>query len=103
MFADFEYRRAIILEGSEDSLLTLTTVGDMAKVVALALDYRGKWPTTGGIRGTQTTISGFLRLSERIRGPFQIERLVPDDVNKGELKASWYPIIEPKALPDEYR
>jgi hypothetical protein len=68
MFADFEYRRAIILEGSEDSPLTLTTVGDMAKVVALALDYRGRWPTTGGIRGTQTTISGFLRLAERIRG-----------------------------------
>ncbi|RYO16646.1 hypothetical protein AA0111_g11324 [Alternaria arborescens] len=103
MFADFEYRRAIILEGAEDSPLTLTTVGDMAKVVALALDYRGRWPTTGGIRGTQTTISGFLRLAERIRGPFQIERLVPDDVNKGELKASWYPIIEHKALPDVYR
>ena len=68
MFADFEYRRAIIMEGSEGSPLTLTTVGDMAKVVALDLDYRGKWPTTGGIRGTQTTISGFLRLSERIRG-----------------------------------
>ncbi|CAN9189854.1 unnamed protein product [Alternaria alternata] len=103
MFPDFEYRRAIILEGSEDSPLTLTTVGDMAKVVALALDYRGRWPTTGGIRGTQTTISGSLSLAERIRGPFQIERLVPDDVNKGELKASWYPIIEHKALPDEYR
>jgi len=68
MFADFEYRRAIILEESEDSPLTLATVGDMAKVVALALDYRGRWPTTGGIRGTQTTISGFLRLAERIRG-----------------------------------
>jgi hypothetical protein len=24
-------------------------------------------------------------------------------VHKGELKASWYPIIEHKALPDEYR
>ncbi|CAN9430006.1 unnamed protein product [Alternaria alternata] len=103
MFADFEYRRAIILEGSEDSPLTLTTVGDVAKVVALALDYRGRWPTTRGIRGTQTTISGFLSVAERIRGPFQIERLVPDDVNKGELKASWYPFIEHKALPDEYR
>ena len=76
MFADFEYRRAIIMEGSEGSPLTLTTVGDMAKVVALALDYRGKWPTTGGIRGTQTTISGFLCLAEGIRGKLLLSLLL---------------------------
>ncbi|KAL1794104.1 hypothetical protein ACET3X_007525 [Alternaria dauci] len=73
MFADFEYRRAIILEGSEDAPLTLTTVEDMAKVVALALEYTGKWPTVGGFQGTQTTLSAFLSLAESIRGPFQIE------------------------------
>jgi hypothetical protein len=76
MFADFEYRRAIIMEGSEGSPLTLTTVGDMAKVVALALDYSGRWPTTGGIRGTQTTISGFLSLAEGIRGKLLLSLLL---------------------------
>ncbi|KAJ4992980.1 hypothetical protein SVAN01_01684 [Stagonosporopsis vannaccii] len=103
MFADFEHRRAIVMDGSNDAPLTLTTVEDMAKVVALALDYPGKWPTTGGIRGTQTTLSDFLDLAETIRGPFHIERLNPQDVAKGELKTSWYPVIEHSSLPDEYR
>jgi hypothetical protein len=62
MFADFEHRRAIVLEGP-DAPLTLTTIEDMAKVVALALGYPGKWPTTGGMQGTQTTVSAFLDLA----------------------------------------
>ncbi|KAK1981749.1 hypothetical protein LZ30DRAFT_760360 [Colletotrichum cereale] len=102
MFADFEHRRAIMLDGP-DSLLTLTTVEDMAKVVALALEYPGKWPTVGRIQGTQTRLWAFLSLAERIRGPFQIERLLPEDVAKGELKTSWYPVVEHSLLPDEYR
>lgn len=67
MFADFEHCRAIVLEGP-DSPLSLTTIEDMCQVVALALDYPGPWPTTGGIQGTQTTLLGFLELAEQIRG-----------------------------------
>ncbi|KAI8931828.1 hypothetical protein NX059_011465 [Plenodomus lindquistii] len=102
MFADFEHRRAILQEGP-DAPLTLTTVEDMAKVVAFALEYPGRWPTIGGIQGTQTTLSAFLSLGESIRGPFKIERLSPEDVAKGVIKSSWYPVIEHSGIPDEYR
>lgn len=68
MFADFENRRAIVLENSENAPLTLTTVEDTAKVVALALEYEGKWPQSGGIQGSQTTVGEFLALAEKIRG-----------------------------------
>ena len=68
MFADFEHRRAIVLEDSEAAPLTLTTVEDTAKVVALALEYEGKWPRNGGIQGSQITLGEFLALAEKIRG-----------------------------------
>lgn len=67
MFADFEHRRAIIMD-APNSLLTLTTLEDMCMVVALALEYPGEWPTVGGIQGTQKGVSGFLRLAEKVRG-----------------------------------
>jgi hypothetical protein len=67
MFADFENRRAIIPDGP-DCPITLTTVEDMCQVVALALEFPGQWPTTGGIQGTQTTLSKLFEMGERIRG-----------------------------------
>ncbi|CZT18441.1 uncharacterized protein RCC_04286 [Ramularia collo-cygni] len=103
MFADFENRRAIVLEGSEAAPLTLTTVEDTAKVVALALEYKGKWPRKGGIQGSQTTVGQFLALAEKIRGPFQVERLRLEDVVRGELKTSWVPLVEHEAVPVEQR
>lgn len=64
---DFDNRRAITV-GAGDFSLCLTTVQDMAVVVADALDYEGKWPVDGGIRGTQITMAELVRLGEKLRG-----------------------------------
>ncbi|UPK97495.1 hypothetical protein LCI18_008430 [Fusarium solani-melongenae] len=63
----FEKRRALILEGSEDARITLTTVQDIVQVVTRAVDYEGVWPVIGGIRGNSITIGQLIALGEKIR------------------------------------
>jgi hypothetical protein len=65
---DFNNRRAILLDGGDENALTLTTVQDLANVVAKAIDFEGEWPTIGGIRGTTTSIKELIALGEKIRG-----------------------------------
>lgn len=65
---DFENRRAIVVQGHEDAIMTLTTVADVAKIVARAVDYEGTWPKIGGIRGNRVTFSQVLEIGEKIRG-----------------------------------
>lgn len=65
---DFEKMRAMVVDGHEDSIITLTTVADIAAVVARAVEYQGTWPTTGGIRGNRVTFSQLLDIGRRIRG-----------------------------------
>jgi hypothetical protein len=65
---DFNERRAVLVEGSEASLITLTAVSDVAKVVARAVDYEGEWPVTGGIKGEDVSIAQLIKLGESIRG-----------------------------------
>lgn len=68
MHIDFDKRRALIVEGSEDDRITLTTAQDFAQIVAQAVEYEGKWPVVGGIKGTEITIGELLKLGERVRG-----------------------------------
>ncbi|KKY14169.1 hypothetical protein UCDDS831_g08384 [Diplodia seriata] len=84
---DFDNRRAITV-GAGDFSLCLTTVQDMAFVVAEALEYEGKWPVDGGIRGTQITMAELIRLGEKLRG---------------QLKSSWCPLLTHPCFPDEHR
>lgn len=55
-------------EGSDDVRFTLTTVQDLANVVSQAIEYEGKWPIQGGIRGNEITFRELIALGERIRG-----------------------------------
>jgi len=64
---DFLNRRAIILKG-EDSLVTLTTVNDIANVIARAIEYDGEWPVIGGIQGTTILTSKLLEIGVKARG-----------------------------------
>jgi len=64
---DLQNRRAIV-PANVDFPVTLTTVQDMAKVVAEAIDYKAEWPERGGISGTRTTNSELIKLAESIRG-----------------------------------
>ncbi|KGQ00727.1 hypothetical protein PAAG_12605 [Paracoccidioides lutzii Pb01] len=74
---DFENRRAIVVEGHEAAVITLTTVAALAAIVARSADYDGKWPTAGGIRGN------------RVRRPFTVDKVKVEDLEAGDLKISW--------------
>ncbi|OAX81234.1 hypothetical protein ACJ72_04425 [Emergomyces africanus] len=87
---DFENRRAIVVDGHEDAIMTLTTVADFAAVVARAVDYEGKWPIVGGIRGNRVPVSQLLEIGRRVRGrPFTVDKVKIDDLNAGCLNTTW--------------
>lgn len=65
---NFDKRRALVPEGGEDVVMSLTTVQDFAKVVALAVEYEGEWPVDGGITGKRITSRELIALGEKIRG-----------------------------------
>lgn len=103
MLVDFENYRAITIAGSEDAPVTITSVSDMALVVAAALDYPKPWPHVGGIRGTQTTMREILALGGKLRGPFKVTRLNKKDVEDGDYETPWYPVIDHPGVPVEMR
>lgn len=67
-FIDFQNQKAIVVDGYENAILTLTAVRDIAGMVARAVEYDGEWPKIGGIRGNRVTISQILEIGERVRG-----------------------------------
>lgn len=67
LYFDFQSRRAILV-GDGNYTITLTTIGDLAAVVAEAVDFSGEWPRIGGIRGSQITVAELLRIGEELRG-----------------------------------
>jgi hypothetical protein len=64
---DFQHRRAIIIEGKAGSF-TMTTMNDLANIVVRAIDYDGKWPVVGGVRGTTLTDAKLLEIGTKARG-----------------------------------
>ncbi|KAJ5689983.1 NAD(P)-binding protein [Penicillium macrosclerotiorum] len=98
---DLYNRRFIVMDGSDDHIITLTTVQDLANVVARAIDFEGEWPVVGGIKGTDISMGQFARLAESVRGgtPFKIERLKKNDLLSGEWKTSWLPKVEHPSIP----
>ncbi|KAL2825681.1 NmrA-like family-domain-containing protein [Aspergillus pseudoustus] len=98
---DFEKRRAILVEGGDDGVITLTTVQDFAAVVARAVEYEGQWPLVSGIRGTTLAIGKLIALGERLRGPFKIERVEAANFEAGTWETSWVPRIDHPSIPPE--
>ncbi|KAI1765052.1 NAD(P)-binding protein [Hypoxylon sp. FL1150] len=87
---DFENNRAMVVEGHEEAIITLTAVSDIAAVVARAVEYEGTWPTTGGIRGSRATFSQILEVDQKVRGsPFTVDKVKIEDLEAGDLKTSW--------------
>jgi hypothetical protein len=64
---DFQNRRAIVVDG-HDSIITYTTVKDLATVVARAIDLNSEWPLISGISGNRVSVSQVLKIGERVRG-----------------------------------
>lgn len=50
--------------------MTLTSAGDLAAIVARAVDYQGEWPESGGIRGNGMSFSQIIDIGEKVRGAF---------------------------------
>ncbi|KAL6354237.1 hypothetical protein LRP88_12571 [Fusarium phalaenopsidis] len=99
---DLEKKRAIVVEGSLDDEMAYTSAGDIAHVVARAVDYQGEWPVIGGIEGDKITIGQLLKIGEKIRGePFTIEWLKMEDLAAGELKTDNYPRIDLPSTPKD--
>jgi hypothetical protein len=46
----------------------MTTVKDLANVVARAIEYEGEWPVIGGIHGGTFRISEIIELGAKVRG-----------------------------------
>ncbi|KAK8137574.1 hypothetical protein PG984_003067 [Apiospora sp. TS-2023a] len=111
---NFERHRAMVVEGHDDAVITLTTVADLAAIVARAVEYEGVWPRIGGIRGNRLTFSQIIEIGERVRGSFtpfrpfgfqptetvhyytartglqfDVRKANVQDLGAGELKSSW--------------
>ncbi|RVD88990.1 uncharacterized protein DFL_000014 [Arthrobotrys flagrans] len=87
---DFQNGRAIVVNGHEDAVMTFTAVKDLATIVAKAVDYQGKWPTTGGIMGNKVTFSELLEIGRRVRGRnFSVDYVDIEDLEAGNLNTSW--------------
>lgn len=101
-YIDFETRQAILV-GDGEHPVTFTLIDDLALVVANAVDYNGIWPTIGGVAGWQTTSAELIRVGERVRGgrKFKIYRVEKADLDVGEFKSSWCPILEHPAITNE--
>ncbi|EFX06278.1 hypothetical protein CMQ_6599 [Grosmannia clavigera kw1407] len=65
-FADLENRRAIVID-ELDPVVSMTTVQDMAAVLARAVDFEGEWPEVGGIQGNNLAISEIVDVGKRLR------------------------------------
>ncbi|KAF6798211.1 NmrA-like family protein [Colletotrichum sojae] len=101
---NFHQRRALVVGGGEDAVITLTTAQDAAKVAALAIEYEGEWPIVGGIKGSDLTVRQIIELGEKVRGgPFAVERLKTDELKTGTAKPSWKPIVSHPSIPPEMR
>ncbi|ETS77126.1 hypothetical protein PFICI_11000 [Pestalotiopsis fici W106-1] len=86
---DFENRRAISIEGC-DPVITLTTVRDLAKFVAQAVEYEGTWPVNGGIQGNKVSFSKILEIGKGVCGtPFSVDQVKLEDLEAGILTTSW--------------
>ncbi|KAF6816170.1 NmrA-like family protein [Colletotrichum musicola] len=103
---NFYARRALVAD--TECFVTSTAVRDVAKVVALAVEYEGEWPVDGGISGARMTIEEVIALGEKIRGthtpscgPLDVTELRMQDLEAGVVKAPWFPEIDHPAIPEE--
>ncbi|TVY94477.1 Oxidoreductase, partial [Lachnellula willkommii] len=86
---DFQNQRAIVVDGY-DTVMTYTTIQDLATVVVRAVDLGGEWAMISGISGNKLPISQVLKIGEKLRGhPFTIDKVRLEDLENGILTASW--------------
>ncbi|KIX01185.1 uncharacterized protein Z518_08910 [Rhinocladiella mackenziei CBS 650.93] len=98
---DVQNYKAITLEG-ENPHVVFTTVQDLARVVALAVEHTLPWPTVGQICGTRTTVKDLISLAEQIRGThFEIHQVRRTDLELGKMESPWTPQIIHSSVPPD--
>jgi hypothetical protein len=90
-------------------------------VVARAIDFEGKWPVVGGVKGTDISLEQLISVGEKVRGmmiytpyftdilmfsnlggqPFDLEKVKLQDLETGAWTASWMPRFDHPAIPPE--
>lgn len=105
IYVDMQNRRAILLADSRTAgSITLTTVADVAHIVAQAVEYESPWPEEGGIRGDEVSMAELVALGEKIRGgPFSVETVLSVHARMGRLTASWCPEMGHRTVAEEVR
>ncbi|KAK6361029.1 hypothetical protein TWF730_007144 [Orbilia blumenaviensis] len=99
---DFHNKRAIVVNGHEDAVITFTSVKDLAAIIAKAIDYEGTWPTSGGIIGNRVTFRELLKIGQKVRGqPFCIDYVDIDELEAGNLNTSWGLEAVHRAIPND--
>ncbi|PGH11857.1 hypothetical protein AJ79_04654 [Helicocarpus griseus UAMH5409] len=99
---DFQNCRTTLVDGHENAIMTMTSVADLAAVVARAVEHEGQRPEIGGVRGNRVTFSQIVQIGEKIRGrPFIIEKVKIEDLEGGVLNTSWTLRKRHKAVPEE--
>ena len=80
---DFQNCQAIVIDGY-DSVMTYTTVQDLAAVVTKAIDLVGEWPVIGGIGGSKGRFSQIIQIGEKVRGmiPYAPQDVVADRLDR---------------------
>lgn len=89
---DFAGRRAMVVEGHEDAVLTLTSVRDVAAAVLCMVDLPDEviWPRIGGICGNRLSVREIVDMGESIFGrPLTVTKLQKADLEKGQLNSPW--------------
>ncbi|KAF8865049.1 NmrA-like family protein [Acephala macrosclerotiorum] len=99
LWIDFPNHRAIDVNG-KDGIFTLTTMNDVANVVARAIEYEGEWPVIGGINGMNSSSSKLLEIGVKIQGgkPFDMTLLKEEDVRADSFQTSWSPMFKHPSL-----
>ncbi|KAL4974218.1 hypothetical protein BDW66DRAFT_161391 [Aspergillus desertorum] len=101
---DLLNRRAILVDGAESALITLTTVSDFTAVLVQAIKHEGPWPVTSGIAGCTMTLGELITLGEKVRGgKFTIEKVRKEDFLAGTWETSWAPVNRHPSIPEEMR
>ncbi|KAK2767496.1 hypothetical protein FQN54_003653 [Arachnomyces sp. PD_36] len=127
VFADFDKGHALQVEDG-DYWVVHTTIQDVAKVVARAVDYPGKWPEVGGMIGSRIKMKDLIKLAEKIRGtkpqepaqqlptksyrtairklttcdagePIEVHTVKKADLEKHQLNVTWVPQFQHPNMP----
>ncbi|KAL2203306.1 NAD(P)-binding protein [Sarocladium strictum] len=91
------------VKGHEDDPVVFTSVADIAHVVRRAVEYDGKWPEIGGIRGDRLSAREMQQRVEKITGK-KVDLLLAEqaDLDAGQLKVDM-PVITHKSIPEDQR